>query len=253
MTSRPAWVKVAAVLGWAGLSIQMYLIFHSRWTLGASLLGGLMSFFSYFTILTNTLVATVLTCAVTARASAARRWFLQPWVSSGIAVSIAVVGLAYSLLLRHLWHPEGWQFVADELLHDVMPLLFLGYWWCCVPKGELRLRHIGVWMLYPMLYFAYLLLRGRLLGLYPYPFIAVDKLGYPQVLLNVRLAPGQDWKSNRLLADTTQAVERDLGASGRVLIRASGTEPLLRVMVEARDAEMASSCAQRLADAARAG
>lgn len=76
---------------------------------------------------------------------------------------------------------------------------------------------------------------------------------YPQVLLNVRLAPGQDWKSNRLLADATQAVERDLGASGRVLIRASGTEPLLRVMVEARDAEMANSCAQRLADAARAG
>lgn len=76
---------------------------------------------------------------------------------------------------------------------------------------------------------------------------------YPQVLLNVRLAPGQDWKSNRLLADTTQAVERDLGASGRVLIRASGTEPLLRVMVEAREVQMASSCAQRLADAARAG
>ncbi|RQO83418.1 phosphoglucosamine mutase [Acidovorax sp. FJL06] len=76
---------------------------------------------------------------------------------------------------------------------------------------------------------------------------------YPQVLLNVRLAPGQDWKSNRLLADTTQAVERDLGTSGRVLIRASGTEPLLRVMVEAQDAQMASSCAQRLADAARAG
>src|SRR3989344_123627 len=76
---------------------------------------------------------------------------------------------------------------------------------------------------------------------------------YPQVLLNVRLAPGQDWKANRLLADTTQAVEQELGASGRVLIRASGTEPLLRVMVEARDAQIASSCAQRLADAARAG
>ncbi|WP_298211334.1 phosphoglucosamine mutase [Acidovorax sp.] len=76
---------------------------------------------------------------------------------------------------------------------------------------------------------------------------------YPQVLLNVRLAPGQDWKSNRLLADTTQAVEQELGASGRVLIRASGTEPLLRVMVEASDAQLANSCAQRLADAARAG
>jgi phosphoglucosamine mutase len=76
---------------------------------------------------------------------------------------------------------------------------------------------------------------------------------YPQVLLNVRLAPGQDWKANRLLADTTQAVEQELGASGRVLIRASGTEPLLRVMVEARDAQQASTCAQKLADAARAG
>jgi phosphoglucosamine mutase len=76
---------------------------------------------------------------------------------------------------------------------------------------------------------------------------------YPQVLLNVRLLPGQDWKANQILADTTRAVEQELGSSGRVLIRASGTEPLLRVMVEARDAQLASSCAQRLADAARAG
>ncbi|WP_348970081.1 Pr6Pr family membrane protein [Pseudomonas atacamensis] len=173
-----------AVLGWAGLTIQLYLIFFARLSIGASLLGGLVSFFSYFTILTNTLVATVLTCAVTERESAARRWFLQPWVSSGIAVSIAVVGLAYSILLRHLWHPEGWQFVADELLHDVMPLLFLGYWWCCVPKGTLRLRHLPLWLIYPLVYFIYALLRGHLLGAYAYPFIDVAVLGYPQVLAN---------------------------------------------------------------------
>lgn len=173
-----------AVLGWAGLTIQLYLIFFARLSIGASLLGGLVSFFSYFTILTNTLVATVLTCAVAERESAARRWFLQPWVSSGIAVSIAVVGLAYSILLRHLWHPEGWQFVADELLHDVMPLLFLGYWWRCVPKGTLRLWHLPLWLIYPLVYFIYALLRGHLLGAYAYPFIDVAVLGYPQVLAN---------------------------------------------------------------------
>ncbi|MNH95123.1 hypothetical protein D3C73_477570 [compost metagenome] len=181
---RRRFVVVAAMLGWAGLSIQMYLIFHSRWTLGASLIGGLVSFFSYFTVLSNTLVATVLTCAVTSRESAARRWFLQPWVSSGIAVSIAVVSLAYNLLLRHLWHPEGWQWLADELLHDVMPLLFLVYWWSCVPKGRLRVGHIGLWVIYPLVYFAYSLLRGHLLAVYPYPFIDVEKLGYPQVFIN---------------------------------------------------------------------
>jgi len=177
-------VAVAAMFGWAGLSIQMYLIFYSRWTLGASLIGGLVSFFSYFTVLSNTLVATVLTCEWTSRESAARRWFLQPWVSSAIAVSIAVVGLAYNLLLRHLWHPEGWQWLADELLHDIMPLLFLGYWWTCVPKGTLRVWHIAVWVIYPLLYFAYSLLRGHLLAVYPYPFIDVEKLGYPQVFIN---------------------------------------------------------------------
>ena len=181
---RRRFVAVAAVLGWAGLSIQLYLIFYSRWTLGASLLGGLVSFFSYFTVLSNTLVATVLTCALTSRESAARRWFLQPGVSGAIAVSIAVVGLAYNILLRHLWHPEGWQWLADELMHDVMPLLFLAWWWLCVPKGTLRLRHIALWVIYPLLYFAYALLRGHLLAVYPYPFIDVDKLGYPQVFAN---------------------------------------------------------------------
>jgi hypothetical protein len=182
--ARRRFVAAAAVLGWAGLAIQLYLILYSRWTLDARLIGGLVSFFSYFTVLTNTLVATVLTCEWTSRESAARRWFLQPWVSSAIAVSIAVVGLVYSVLLRHLWHPEGWQFLADELLHDIMPLLFLAYWWFCVPKGTLRLRHIALWMIYPLMYFAYVLWRGHLLAVYPYPFIDVDKLGYPQVFVN---------------------------------------------------------------------
>ena len=181
---RHALTACAAVLGWLGLTIQLYLILVSRWNADASLLGGLVNFFSFFTVLSNTLAATVLTCALNLRISRGQQFFLQPWVSSAIAVSMLVVGLAYSLLLRHLWHPQGWQWLADELLHDVMPLLFVLYWLGCVPKGSLRLAHIGLWVIYPLLYFAYLLLRGDLLGLYPYPFIDVDKLGYPQVFIN---------------------------------------------------------------------
>ncbi len=73
---------------------------------------------------------------------------------------------------------------------------------------------------------------------------------YPQTLLNVRLADGVDWRRSAALAAEQKAVERELGDRGRVLIRASGTEPVLRVMVEARDAAQARRCAQRLADAA---
>ena len=76
---------------------------------------------------------------------------------------------------------------------------------------------------------------------------------FPQVLLNVRLLPGQDWRANDRLARETQVVEAELGETGRALIRASGTEPLLRVMVEARDPAQASAAAERLADAARQG
>lgn len=71
---------------------------------------------------------------------------------------------------------------------------------------------------------------------------------FPQTLLNVRLAPGQDWKSNQALFAEEERITAELGDTGRVLIRASGTEPLLRVMVEAQDAEVARRCAQRMAD-----
>jgi phosphoglucosamine mutase len=70
---------------------------------------------------------------------------------------------------------------------------------------------------------------------------------YPQTLINVRLRPGQQWLDNPLTAQETQKVESELGQSGRLLIRPSGTEPLVRVMVEARDPAQAQSCAQRIA------
>jgi phosphoglucosamine mutase len=75
---------------------------------------------------------------------------------------------------------------------------------------------------------------------------------FPQTLINVRVAPGTDWRGNGQLSGEQDAVTRELGRDGRVLIRASGTEPVLRVMVEARDASQARACAERLAAAAQA-
>ena len=71
---------------------------------------------------------------------------------------------------------------------------------------------------------------------------------FPQVMINVRLRDGLDWKSHLPLQRAQRDIEKDLGNSGRVLIRASGTEPVLRLMVEAIDERTARSCAERLAD-----
>lgn len=75
---------------------------------------------------------------------------------------------------------------------------------------------------------------------------------FPQTLINVRIAEGKDWKKNAALDAEQERVGRELGGDGRLLIRASGTEPVLRVMVEARDAARAKRCAEQLAEAARA-
>lgn len=74
---------------------------------------------------------------------------------------------------------------------------------------------------------------------------------FPQSLVNVRIAEGSDWHANTRLSAARVSVERELSGTGRVLIRPSGTEPVLRVMVEARDASLARACAERLAESAR--
>jgi phosphoglucosamine mutase len=76
---------------------------------------------------------------------------------------------------------------------------------------------------------------------------------FPQTLINVRLEGDADWRSNGRLAAEQERIAQELDGCGRVLIRASGTEPVLRVMVEAQDGTLAHRCAERLAEAVRGG
>jgi phosphoglucosamine mutase len=79
--------------------------------------------------------------------------------------------------------------------------------------------------------------------------LTADLTLYAQSLINVKIAKGFDWQGHGGLQDECARVEHELGREGRILIRASGTEPLLRVMVEAPNDEVAERFARRLANA----
>jgi len=166
-----------ALLGWFALALQLGLIVANA----TDSLTAVFNFFSYFTILTNILVAAVLTVPLLG-SDAAR--LASASVRSATAVYIAIVGSVYVLVLQDLWNPQGWQALADVLLHKVVPVLYIAYWCAFVQKTSLGWRDIPRWQIYPLLYFVYAVARGWLTGWYAYPFIDVSQLGFARVLLN---------------------------------------------------------------------
>ena len=173
-----------ALVAWFGVLLQLVLSLQLAVTNGKSALDGLVVYLGYFTVLTNLLVAVSLSWPLLGPRSAPGRWFQRPGVASAIAVSIAIVGLAYHLLLRHIWNPQGLQWLADVTLHYAVPLLCLVHWWYCVPPTRMAWHAPLAWAAWPLAYLVYALLRGAWLQSYPYPFIDVTALGYPQTLLN---------------------------------------------------------------------
>jgi hypothetical protein len=184
---RRAVAALLAAVGWVALVLQLGIMLRNAANAGTSLLVAVGSFFSFFTVLTNLLVAVALAATVPTASPRALRPLVEPSGATALAGYITVVGVVYSLVLRQLWHPTGAQLVADILLHDVMPLAYVIYWLTLVPKGRLCWRDVWPWLAFPAVYTAASLVRGALIHVYPYPFIDVGALGYSRVLGNVGL------------------------------------------------------------------
>lgn len=184
MSDRAARVIAAtlALAGWAALALQLYLIVDVNVANGSGWLTGVSRYFGFFTILTNIVVAFVLSAAWLP--DGVRRRLSTPGVRAAAAAYIAMVGIVYSIVLRALWAPEGAQKLADVVLHDLVPVLYVLYWLVFWRTGTLRWRVVPLWLVYPLGYLAYSLLRGAIAGWYPYPFIDAATLGYQQAIVN---------------------------------------------------------------------
>jgi|HubBroStandDraft_6_1064221.scaffolds.fasta_scaffold286017_2 hypothetical protein len=168
-----------AALGWLALGLQLRLAMGFSLARGFSVAHGFIVYFGFFTVLTNILVALVLTIACLRPAS--RGFLARSGTRSAVLVYIAMVGIIYSTILRPYWMPSG---IADKLLHDVLPPLYLLYWIAFVPKGDLRWIDPVYWLSFPVAYFLYVLMRGVLIGSYPYSFLDAAALGYSRLAVN---------------------------------------------------------------------
>jgi len=161
-----------ALVAWAGLIVQ----FHASLELTGSAFSALWIMLRYFTIIANLLVACVFTAATLGNTAIA-----SPSVLGLATLSILLVGIVYHLLLRGLVELDGSAKLADFLTHTATPLAVPLFWLFCAPKGGLRPRDPLLWILLPLTYFAYGMIRGALEGKYAYPFLDVERFGWAHV------------------------------------------------------------------------
>lgn len=169
-----------AILCWITIIAQFVLILEARMT---SVVEAVFRFFTFFTILTNILVAIVFT-ALWVQPKNNFSFFTRFNTISATAVYIFVVGFVYNTVLRFIWEPKGLQRIVDEMLHLVIPVVFILYWFVSIQSNSIKWKSIWSWLIYPMVYLIVILIRGEFADYYPYPFVNVLELGFGKVVLN---------------------------------------------------------------------
>lgn len=178
-----------AGIAWLAIAAQVTVTIERTRQRGLGLLDAMAWLSSYLTHLTVLAVAVTFTCLVPR--SDARSRFLgsvrQASVVTAIVLYIVFVGLAYNILLRGIWTPTGYRRLLTETQHTILPLLCAIYWMGFVPRFHPGWRKCLWWLVYPLVYLFITLWRGSRSDFYPYFFIDVAELGYPDVLFNAAM------------------------------------------------------------------
>ena len=172
---------IGFLIGWVSVITQFILMLQNR---QAGIVETIIRFFSFFTILTNTLVALYFTARAFKIKNEVFSIFYKKGTLTALTVFILVVGMVYQIILRHVWEPKGLQLIIDEMLHTINPIFVLVYWILFALREDVNFQNIKSWLWYPVIYFAYIIIRGYFSGFYPYPFVNIPVIGYKQLFIN---------------------------------------------------------------------
>lgn len=172
---------IGALLGWFAVITQLYLMMKNR-VLSAPETA--LRFFDFFTIDTNIIVALCFTYIFFGSKSRWGRFFSRASTITAITVYITIVGIVYNVVLRSTWNPYGMQKIIDELLHSVIPALFILFWLFFTPIEQLKWKNAFPWLIYPIIYMIYAMIFGAVTKFFPYPFVNANEIGYNKALMN---------------------------------------------------------------------
>jgi len=176
--------RAGLVIGLTALVLQFALTIPASMAAGRSLLGSVVFYFSFFTILTNIAAVLVHAALLSPTGYAWFPAFAGRRVRAGVAVAITLVFIVYVTVLAGLWRPQGLFLLCDVLLHYVTPAIFVLWWLTAGADGGTRWRDISWWMIYPLAYLACVLVRAPFAGEVPYPFLDVARNGAVGVALS---------------------------------------------------------------------
>ncbi|MEP7079441.1 MAG: Pr6Pr family membrane protein [Ginsengibacter sp.] len=176
-----SFILIIFLAGWFALIAQFVLMVQNRI---APVSETVVRYFSFFTILSNLIVAIYFTRLLFRQNNHTTFTHKRNENLTAITVYILVVGLVYQVVLRSLWHPQGLQMWVDELLHTLIPAAVLIFWFLYQNADLLKWKSIFSWLSYPLVYLVFILIRGRVSGYYPYPFVDVNQLGIQKVMIN---------------------------------------------------------------------
>jgi hypothetical protein len=153
---------VLALLTFAAIGTQ----FAIQVRLGLSV----VNFFSYFTNLSNLFAAIILGFGAFQLAAQRAPSASHDLLRTVAALNMAVVGIVFTALLRDV-DLGGLLPWVNTVLHDIMPVAVVLEWFLYPPRTRLGARQLLLCQAFPLLYLAYVLLRGAITGWYPYPFL----------------------------------------------------------------------------------
>jgi hypothetical protein len=179
---KPALTWAGLLLGVVALGLQFAISIPAYMANGMSLPEALVQFFSFFTILTNLTITLIYLSGLTSWGWL--DWFRTPVTRAMMAGIMTLVMIFYHVMLRPIWQPEGLFLVCDYLLHYVATLLYMAWWAITQRHGTLDYPAVPAMLVPPLVYLAYVMVRGALTNAYPYPTLNASELGYGPAAIN---------------------------------------------------------------------